>query len=61
MSHKQYITIIKKIQPLLCFYPLGRVPFEVDRRDGIRGYAGNLGGPKETRGAQAGEGGSGFK
>lgn len=38
------------------FNPLSRVPFEVDRREGIRGYAGSLGGPKETREVQAGEG-----
>lgn len=49
------------------------MPFEVDRREGIRGYAGSLGGPKETREVQAGDGegrqearkqdkgGSGFK
>lgn len=32
-----------------------QVPFEVDRREGIRGYAGSLGGPKETQEVQAGE------
>lgn len=46
--YKQYhiniiiIIIIKKINRLLCFHPLGGARHEVDRREGVRGCPSSL-------------------